>query len=131
MPNSAKKPYLFLCLLIILFYCTKKWFTLSNICCFFDKMLMLLIVCSEIGTAKVTITTFGLLSKTTSRILKEALNNQAFQVVIVDESHSIRNVKTVSAKTVVPLIKNANRRILLSGTPALARPVEVSNVNLS
>ena len=54
--------------------------------------------------------------------------NQRFHVVIVDESHYIRNVKTVSAKTVVPLIKNANRRILLSGTPALARPVEVSTI---
>ena len=83
---------------------------------------------SDISTARVTITTFGLLSKGTSRILREALMNQGFHVVIVDESHYIRNVKTVSAKTVVPLIKNANRRILLSGTPALARPVEVSAI---
>ncbi|XP_060588845.1 DNA annealing helicase and endonuclease ZRANB3-like [Ruditapes philippinarum] len=80
---------------------------------------------SDISTARVTITTFGLLSKGTSRILREALMNQAFHVVIVDESHYIRNAKTVSAKTVVPIIKNANRRILLSGTPALARPVEL------
>ncbi|XP_052770121.1 DNA annealing helicase and endonuclease ZRANB3-like [Mya arenaria] len=80
---------------------------------------------SEIGKAKVTITTFGLLSKATSRLLKEALFSQGFQVVIVDESHYIRNVKTASAKTVVPLIKNANRRVLLSGTPALSRPVEL------
>ena len=80
---------------------------------------------SGIANAKVTITTFGLLSKSTSNIVREALLSQGFQVTIVDESHYIRNVKTASAKIVVPLIKNANRRILLSGTPALARPVEV------
>ena len=81
---------------------------------------------SGIATAKVTFTTFGLLSKSTSNIVREALLSQGFQVAIVDESHYIRNVKTASAKIVVPLIKNANRRILLSGTPALARPVEVT-----
>ena len=80
---------------------------------------------SGIADASVTITTFGLLSKSTSNIVREALLSQGFQVVIVDESHYIRNVKTASAKIVVPLIKNANRRILLSGTPALSRPVEV------
>ncbi|XP_052270914.1 DNA annealing helicase and endonuclease ZRANB3-like isoform X3 [Dreissena polymorpha] len=80
---------------------------------------------SEIGTSQITIATFGLLSKATSRLLKEALFSQGFKVVIVDESHYIRNIQTASAKTVVPLIKNANRRILLSGTPALARPVEL------
>ena len=88
----------------------------------------MLFSCSGIASALVTITTFGLLSKSTSNIVREALLNQGFQVTIVDESHYIRNVKTASAKIVVPLIKNANRRILLSGTPALARPVEVSYV---
>ena len=51
-----------------------------------------------------TITTFGMLSKSTSNIVREALLSQGFQVVIVDESHYIRNVKTASAKIVVPLI---------------------------
>ncbi|XP_060077522.1 DNA annealing helicase and endonuclease ZRANB3-like [Ylistrum balloti] len=80
---------------------------------------------SGFAEAKISITTFGLLCKSTSKLLQEALNNRKFQVVIVDESHSIRNIKTASCKAVVPLVKSANRRILLSGTPSLARPVEL------
>ncbi|KAK6183076.1 hypothetical protein SNE40_010622 [Patella caerulea] len=78
-----------------------------------------------ISSCKITIVTYGLLSKSTSRIVKEALTNQKFQVVICDESHYIRNNKTASAKAVVPLVQAAERRILLSGTPALSKPVEL------
>ncbi|KAK3093683.1 hypothetical protein FSP39_018875 [Pinctada imbricata] len=80
---------------------------------------------SGIQNAQICITTFGLLCKSTSRVILEALNNQKFQVVIVDESHYIRNIKTASCKAIVPLIKNANRKILLSGTPSLSKPVEL------
>ncbi|XP_050404598.1 DNA annealing helicase and endonuclease ZRANB3 [Patella vulgata] len=78
-----------------------------------------------ISSCKITIVTYGLLSKSTSRIVKEALTNQKFQAVICDESHYIRNNKTASAKAVVPLVQAAERRILLSGTPALSKPVEL------
>ncbi|XP_033734457.1 DNA annealing helicase and endonuclease ZRANB3-like isoform X2 [Pecten maximus] len=80
---------------------------------------------SGFAEAKISITTFGLLCKSTSKLLHEALTNQKFQVVIVDESHSIRNTKTASCKAVVPLVKSAKRCMLLSGTPSLARPVEL------
>ncbi|KAK3611454.1 hypothetical protein CHS0354_032734 [Potamilus streckersoni] len=80
---------------------------------------------SGIPSAHITVAAYGLLSKSSSNLVREALINQNFQVVIVDESHYIRNQKTASCKAVVPLIKNANRRLLLSGTPALARPVEL------
>ncbi|XP_069116128.1 DNA annealing helicase and endonuclease ZRANB3-like isoform X2 [Argopecten irradians] len=80
---------------------------------------------SGFAEAKISITTFGLLCKSTSKVLHEALTNQKFQVVIVDESHSIRNTKTASCKAIVPLVKAAERRILLSGTPSLAKPVEL------
>lgn len=46
-------------------------------------------------------------------------------MVIVDESHYIRNIKTASCKAIGPLIRAANRRILLSGTPSLSKPVEL------
>ncbi|KAL3874854.1 hypothetical protein ACJMK2_037814 [Sinanodonta woodiana] len=83
---------------------------------------------SDVGgipSALITIASYGLLCKNSSNLVREALLNQNFQVVIIDESHYIRNQKTASCKAVVPLIKNANRRLLLSGTPALARPVEL------
>ncbi|XP_048735505.2 DNA annealing helicase and endonuclease ZRANB3-like [Ostrea edulis] len=80
---------------------------------------------SGIQNRKIVITTYGLLSKTTSKVVLEALTNQSFQVVIVDESHYIRNIKTASCKAISPLIRSANRRILLSGTPSLSKPVEL------
>lgn len=80
---------------------------------------------SGIQDAKIVIATYGLLSKATSRVVLQALTNQKFQVVIVDESHYIRNIKTASCKAIGPLIRAANRRILLSGTPSLSKPVEV------
>lgn len=80
---------------------------------------------SGIQEAKIVIATYGLLSKATSRVVLQALTNQKFQVVIVDESHYIRNIKTASCKAIGPLIRAANRRILLSGTPSLSKPVEV------
>ncbi|XP_041355176.1 DNA annealing helicase and endonuclease ZRANB3-like [Gigantopelta aegis] len=79
----------------------------------------------EISSAKVTIITYGLLSHQRSGIVKEALLSKHFNVVICDESHYIRNTKTATSKAVVPIIKNAHRRILLSGTPALSKPVEL------
>ena len=48
-----------------------------------------------------------------------------FQVAIVDESHYVKNRKAEQTKFVVPLVQKANRRLLLTGTPALARPEEV------
>ncbi|XP_061173835.1 DNA annealing helicase and endonuclease ZRANB3-like [Saccostrea echinata] len=80
---------------------------------------------SGIQNAKIVIATYGLLSKTSSKVVLQALTNQNFQVVIVDESHYIRNIKTASCKAISPLIRNANRRILLSGTPSLSKPVEL------
>ncbi|XP_071080928.1 DNA annealing helicase and endonuclease ZRANB3-like [Haliotis cracherodii] len=80
---------------------------------------------SGIASSRVSIVTYGLLSKQTSCIVREALTNQHFKVIICDESHYIKNTRTASSKAVVPLIKAASRRLLLSGTPALAKPVEL------
>ena len=53
------------------------------------------------------------------------LLNQKFQVVIVDESHYIKSRRAERSKTAVKLITAAKRAVLLSGTPAISRPVEV------
>ncbi|XP_005106506.1 DNA annealing helicase and endonuclease ZRANB3 [Aplysia californica] len=80
---------------------------------------------SGIADSLITIITYGLLRHPSSTVLREAVTARKFKVIICDESHCLRNTKTLSYKTVVPLIKAAKRRILLSGTPALARPVEL------
>lgn len=48
-----------------------------------------------------------------------------FKVVIIDESHFLKNIKTARCRAAVPILKIAKRVILLSGTPAMSRPSEL------
>ena len=59
-----------------------------------------------------------------SRMLP-AIKAQDFQVIIADESHFIKSLKAQRTKAIMPLLKNAQHRILLTGTPALSRPAEL------
>uniref|UniRef100_A0A8C2BE18 Zinc finger, RAN-binding domain containing 3 n=1 Tax=Cyprinus carpio TaxID=7962 RepID=A0A8C2BE18_CYPCA len=77
-----------------------------------------------IGTSKVTILGYGLLT-TDARPLLEALNKQRFGVILVDESHYLKSRNAARSKILVPIIQNAKRAILLTGTPALGRPEEL------
>ncbi|KAH9519017.1 Swi SNF matrix associated, actin dependent regulator of chromatin [Bulinus truncatus] len=80
---------------------------------------------SGIADSLITIVTYGLLRLPSSKILREAIEACRFKIIICDESHYLKNLKSLSCKTIVPLIKSAERRILLSGTPALAKPAEL------
>ncbi|XP_018011720.1 SWI/SNF-related matrix-associated actin-dependent regulator of chromatin subfamily A-like protein 1 isoform X2 [Hyalella azteca] len=68
----------------------------------------------------VIITTYELLS----RRAKE-FKDRNFGVIIMDESHMLKNFKSARYKAASPLMKQAARVILLSGTPALSRPSEL------
>ncbi|KAM9710026.1 SWI/SNF-related matrix-associated actin-dependent regulator of chromatin subfamily A-like protein 1 [Menidia menidia] len=59
-----------------------------------------------------------------SRIDKQHTGNP-FKVLIMDESHFMKNMKTARCKAALPLLKAAKRVILLSGTPAMSRPSEL------
>lgn len=48
-----------------------------------------------------------------------------FKVVIADESHYLKSPTTKRTLAVAPAIKNASCALLLSGTPALSRPIEL------
>lgn len=61
-----------------------------------------------------------------SQLLVKALKDQAFEVIILDESHYLKNRATGRTKLLHPLARSAKRTILLTGTPSLARPEEVS-----
>lgn len=56
---------------------------------------------------------------------KNALKNVHFNVIIMDESHSLKNNRTQRTRAALELIKSCKRVILLSGTPALSRPAEL------
>lgn len=72
------------------------------------------------GGRAVNIVSFDLAVK-----LIAMIKDKKFKLIIADESHALRNRSTKRSKTLVPLFKKADRIILLSGTPALSRPVEL------
>lgn len=70
--------------------------------------------------SKVVITTNTLMEKHRQRLL-----DMNFGVVILDESHSLKNFKGKGAAAALTLANKAKRVILLTGTPALSRPSEL------
>ncbi|KAJ8255315.1 hypothetical protein GJAV_G00203480 [Gymnothorax javanicus] len=76
----------------------------------------------NLRSGQVNIVSYDLLSEMDKQ---QAMN--PFNVVIMDESHFLRNIKTARCKAALPLLKAAKRVILLSGTPAMSRPSELYN----
>ncbi|XP_041120221.1 SWI/SNF-related matrix-associated actin-dependent regulator of chromatin subfamily A-like protein 1 [Polyodon spathula] len=68
----------------------------------------------------INIISYDLLSKMDKQLL-----GTSFKVMIMDESHFLKNTKTARCKAAMPLLKVAKRVILLSGTPAMSRPAEL------
>ncbi|CAL8110477.1 unnamed protein product [Orchesella dallaii] len=71
-----------------------------------------------IDFAEILITSYDLLQKRSSEF-------SHCGVLIMDESHHLKNHKTARTKAAIPLMQNAKRLMLLSGTPALSRPIEL------
>ncbi|XP_064647797.1 SWI/SNF-related matrix-associated actin-dependent regulator of chromatin subfamily A-like protein 1 [Lineus longissimus] len=69
---------------------------------------------------RIHITSYDLVVRKAEDILKAR-----FRVVIMDESHLLKNHKTARCQAAAPILKAASRVILLSGTPALSRPKEL------
>lgn len=57
--------------------------------------------------------------------LIEDIQKRHFRVIIADESHNIRNRDTKRCRCLLPVFKASDRLFLLSGTPALSRPIEL------
>ena len=74
----------------------------------------------SIGESLVVILSYDLVKKK-----KDELLEKNFQFVILDESHMIKNFKSERSRAVEPLAKNSHYLVLLSGTPALSRPIEL------
>ncbi len=68
---------------------------------------------------RVNIVSYDLIRK----IRESALNKCKF--IIADESHYLKSGTAKRSQTVTPIITRAKRALLLSGTPALSRPVEL------
>jgi SWI/SNF-related matrix-associated actin-dependent regulator 1 of chromatin subfamily A len=46
-------------------------------------------------------------------------------MVVCDEAHYIKNQNSQRSKAALPVLQNAKRTVLLTGTPALSRPSEL------
>lgn len=79
-----------------------------------------------IESANVVITSYSLMES-----LGAVLAEKKFGVVIMDESHTVKNNKAKRTNVAEDLCKTSKRVILLSGTPALSRPKELfSQINM-
>ncbi|CAL1268362.1 unnamed protein product [Larinioides sclopetarius] len=74
----------------------------------------------HIPNNKVILMSYDLLTKMKDIIVKRKLKS-----VIFDESHFLKNPKSARTKAAQEIIKNVKRIIMLSGTPALSRPIEL------
>ncbi|OMO52737.1 SNF2-related protein [Corchorus capsularis] len=68
---------------------------------------------------------FNIISYDLVAKIENVLMASEFKVVIADESHFMKNAQAKRTTACVPIIKKAQYAILLSGTPALSRPIEL------
>jgi len=54
-----------------------------------------------------------------------SISTGIFDVIVCDESHYVKSRKTKRTKALTPLVKSARFALLISGTPALNRPIEL------
>ena len=73
-----------------------------------------------IGSDLFCIISYDLVGKKQRELL-----DKRFKFIILDESHSIKDFKSARTKALEPLLKVAKHLLLLSGTPALSRPIEL------
>ena len=60
-----------------------------------------------------------------ARAMAKEVQRRQFRFVIADEAHYLKSRQAARTKTLVPVIQRAKRALLLSGTPALSRPIEL------
>ncbi|CAE8633637.1 unnamed protein product, partial [Polarella glacialis] len=78
----------------------------------------------EKGSASFHIVTYGILTRASP--VREFLRaKEPCKTLVVDESHMIKNRAALRTREILQIAQRATRVLLLSGTPALARPVEL------
>jgi len=73
-----------------------------------------------LGRSPITVISYDLAARMADEII-----SANFQVVVCDESHYLKTATAKRSLVVCTLLKQAKRAILLSGTPALNRPIEL------
>ncbi len=73
-------------------------------------------------STRIVICSYGLAP---SLIESKRMQPRMFRCAIVDESHMLKNKLTKRTSTLLPILSATDRCVLLSGTPALAKPMEL------
>ncbi|XP_053664648.1 SWI/SNF-related matrix-associated actin-dependent regulator of chromatin subfamily A-like protein 1 [Anopheles marshallii] len=73
-----------------------------------------------INECRVLISSYSMMERCGEKLL-----DRGFGMLIFDESHTLKNFKAKCTTVALALAKKARRVVLLSGTPALSRPVEL------
>jgi hypothetical protein len=68
---------------------------------------------------RILITSYDMVKKLDQRVLG------GFRSVICDESHALKTVTTQRTRCLEGVVKRARRAMLMTGTPALSRPIEL------
>ncbi|CAA3017954.1 SWI SNF-related matrix-associated actin-dependent regulator of chromatin subfamily A 1 isoform X1 [Olea europaea subsp. europaea] len=68
---------------------------------------------------------FNIISYDIVQKLQDVLMASEFKVVIADESHFLKNAQAKRTNASLPILQKAQFVMLLSGTPALSRPIEL------
>ncbi len=74
-------------------------------------------------TRNIFIISYGLILPGRTKYLE--ISSKMWSYVIVDESHSFRNKESLTSRYVAPIVKNADRILLISGTPQISRPEQL------
>ncbi|KAG8198721.1 hypothetical protein JTE90_023489 [Oedothorax gibbosus] len=74
----------------------------------------------HIPNNKVVLMSYDLLTK-----MKDSILKRKFKMIIFDESHFLKNPKSARTKAAQDIMKQMNRIVMLTGTPALSRPIEL------
>lgn len=68
---------------------------------------------------------FFIMSYDISIRIHEKIKEKNFKFAIADEAHYLKNRETQRCKLMMPILQKCKRLMLLSGTPILAKPVEI------
>ena len=74
-------------------------------------------------TTKILIVSYDM-----AKDISKKLMDFKFQMVIADEAHALKGLTSKRSKELIPLINSCKRCFLLTGTPALNRPIELFNL---
>jgi SWI/SNF-related matrix-associated actin-dependent regulator 1 of chromatin subfamily A len=89
----------------------------TNIC---RSQINLVVRQESLADTPLTVVSFTTVMRVTA--ILSAVN---FDLIIVDESHELKNAKTQTYKALIPIISKSKYLLLLSGTPTLNRPAEL------